>query len=385
MLMTRTAKTFPAFDALRFFAALAVVLFHYALLVDGYSRVPLPLRNLMIGGPIALPFFFILSGFVLQHAYKFRTPDTPGRQKVFWQARIARLYPTYFLAWLIFLPMAYLKFCQHGTSGLKTFGISGLVSLFAVQSWTPWSQSWNGPGWSLSVEAFFYFCFPWLVSACAKLKTSVLLSISCFAWIAMMAITSLHVLNAIPDNLWNDAIRSNPLLWSPLFIIGIAAYRCQEGVESWRPRNAVLVGTACGVILLVAIAFVPGPVREILITSGATPLLVMIILTATHPTVGAMRIFNYPMLSRLGAASFVIYIIQAPLWHLYAASADRLWLAQRTTMPLFSFLLFLVLLLTLASLLQSVFEKRAREWVLAHFETRPTARDAALPPNIEAT
>src|ERR1700692_2558742 len=86
------SETFTALNGLRFLAALAVVIFHYAPRVDVYHQVPGFIRNLINEGPAAVSFFFILSGFVLAHRHLYgnsRVQSAPA----FYRARFARLYP----------------------------------------------------------------------------------------------------------------------------------------------------------------------------------------------------------------------------------------------------------------------------------------------------
>src|ERR1700690_395889 len=65
----RKAETFTALNGLRFLAALAVLIFHYAPRVNTYNHVPDILKNLINEGPSAVGFFFILSGVVLAHRH----------------------------------------------------------------------------------------------------------------------------------------------------------------------------------------------------------------------------------------------------------------------------------------------------------------------------
>ena len=126
-------QTYRALNGLRFLAASAIVAYHYGPKTAGFSTIPTFFQNLVLTGPIALGFFYILSGFVLTHAYSDRVPQTPLSRRSFWFARVARLYPVYLLAFVLFIPMAYVKYIQHpanGISGIRTFLLGGTLILW---------------------------------------------------------------------------------------------------------------------------------------------------------------------------------------------------------------------------------------------------------------
>src|SRR5208282_2377784 len=81
----------------------------------------------------------------------------------FYWARFVRLYPIYLLSFLLYLPIAVQKYVLYPSpesTGHHTFVLSAVLSCLMLQSWTPLAQAWNGPSWSLSVEAFMYLMFP---------------------------------------------------------------------------------------------------------------------------------------------------------------------------------------------------------------------------------
>jgi peptidoglycan/LPS O-acetylase OafA/YrhL len=61
---------YRALTSLRFFAAIAIVAFHCAGEIKGIDLLPKPAKDLMNCGPLALCFFFALSGFVLSISYR---------------------------------------------------------------------------------------------------------------------------------------------------------------------------------------------------------------------------------------------------------------------------------------------------------------------------
>lgn len=90
--------------SLRFFAALAVLLFHSgssALISTGL--VPAPVANFLRNGDLGVSFFFILSGFILTFVY-YGKLGSGRRLMSYARARFARIYPVYALALVLMLP-----------------------------------------------------------------------------------------------------------------------------------------------------------------------------------------------------------------------------------------------------------------------------------------
>jgi len=152
--------------AVRFFAAYAVLLCHYA----GVLGLPEQTRFLtnFMGSAVAL--FFVLSGFVLSYTYE--RAFSSGRPGVLWSyvaARVARVLPVYWSCLAALLGL-YLVFGFGLSLGNQPDydhkGFSFAMNAFALQAWVPdWlvQQYWNAPGWSISSEFFFYACFPLLL------------------------------------------------------------------------------------------------------------------------------------------------------------------------------------------------------------------------------
>jgi peptidoglycan/LPS O-acetylase OafA/YrhL len=108
-------------------------------------------------GAIGVTFFFALSGFVL--TWSAREGDGA---RAFYRRRFARIYPSYAVACAagIVLTVVFFKGPLLGGPAASSF--------LLLQSWVPsktWYFSYNGVGWSLSDEAFFYLMFPLLIPA----------------------------------------------------------------------------------------------------------------------------------------------------------------------------------------------------------------------------
>lgn len=138
----------------RFVAALMVFIFHLQFLTQFQL------------GSAGVQFFFVLSGFILAYNYHSKlTVLNKENIKKFYIARFAKIYPLHFLTFLIAAPLVIIYFNPDGFYFLKLAFMSG-INLLLVQSFVP-SQStyfnFNGVSWTLSVEAFFYMLFPFLI------------------------------------------------------------------------------------------------------------------------------------------------------------------------------------------------------------------------------
>lgn len=152
---------FHALDVWRGVAALLIIFFHLS--ANGMFRGFPPIRN----SDLSVPFFFVLSGFVITHAYGQRL-GSRGDIRRFVTRRIGRLYPLHIvvLGALALLELGKWMLTHFGVpSGQAPFAggndIGSLIAnLFLLQAIIPMPDySWNGPSWSISVEFYTYLIF----------------------------------------------------------------------------------------------------------------------------------------------------------------------------------------------------------------------------------
>jgi peptidoglycan/LPS O-acetylase OafA/YrhL len=313
----RKSETFPALNGLRFLAAFAVVIFHYSPRVDVYTRLNDFVKNMIDQGPCAVSFFFILSGFLLGYRNLAGSSHQDKASDFYW-SRFVRLYPVYLLAFLLFLPVAAQRYPPNpppGAEGNHTFIFSAVLSCLMLQSWTPLAQAWNGPSWSLSVEAFLYFVFPFVALRASKLSRLQATALFVGSWLVPSGLAIAYVAHWIPDRTWHLYLTNDPLLWTPLFLMGICASRMVSGWKNLPERNAqVIWALGCLALILICLSW-PHRWNDVLVTGGIAPLLAAIILFCTRPSCWIARVLGARSLSKLGEASYAIYILQAPLWH----------------------------------------------------------------------
>lgn len=319
-----------ALTGARFFAAAFVVCYHYA--KPFYAGMPQPLTNIAETGYTAVGFFFILSGFVMTYSYM--TPDGRMRGSVssFWAARIARIYPAYLAAFIIAAPfnISNSTHLNGGALASAKLLLGGSAVLSLLQAWTPWTAwYWNYPAWSLSVEAFFYLSFPFLVPLAARLSRKQCLTLLPVVWLSALAVPAVfcagHASLATPVFGGAQlALEVNPLLRLPEFLMGILLGRVFVSGKVLRPQWLVLPGIAAVFALLSFSSSIPRP----LIANGlAAPLSAVVILGLAHGKGWLAQFLSLGPLVLLGEASYGIYIFQSPVASLVGidrATADPL-------------------------------------------------------------
>jgi peptidoglycan/LPS O-acetylase OafA/YrhL len=161
--LTAHRSSLKALTGIRFFAAFYVVVFHSRVSELCFEHGHAAAGNFFRNGFLAVPLFFLLSGFILAYTYEGQIEQQGGYRR-FWEARFARIWPVYALSLLL--------------SSVPSFAFPpariALASLLMVQAWNPFdigmAGAWNFVCWTLSAEALFYLVFPWLQTWIEQLR-----------------------------------------------------------------------------------------------------------------------------------------------------------------------------------------------------------------------
>lgn len=320
---------------MRFFLALWIVIFHQT--DDGYlsllmPQLPDPVFRFLRSGHTAVSLFFVLSGFVLSYNYELMVPWTSVQRLRFGIARFARIYPAYCVGLLLNAPFHLSGIVQAFSFATLTKEILvALSNLTLLQAWIPSiALSWNLPGWSLSNEAFFYFCFPFIGVVFWRLSFRQNL-IGLLFLILVNAVVP-GVLEAISrligygeysaggapgePSLWKNFISYNPLINLPQFCAGILVERIHS---SLRLANSGFInrgywlyipGIICGVLIIVSPWQFANPIAMLL------PFHALLILGFAFGGGSLARLLSTRPLIFLGNASYAMYIIhyQVAIW-----------------------------------------------------------------------
>lgn len=315
----RPKQSLNALTGLRFFAAMGVVFYHFALpILKGRSNV---LLNIASDGYIAVDLFYLLSGFILAYSYLSREGALQGTQRNFYVSRFARIYPAYLLAFFMAAPWdiaASLHANSLITAVVKLIVNGGLV-LTLQQAWTPWTAwSWNYPAWSVSVEVFFYILFPWIGVRLARLRPASALRLAGLLWVlAMAAPSALWLIKGITgpplvgDHL-QMAVEFTPIFRLPEFMIGILLGRAYVLGQLRRFNGNWTASVAAGLIFM-ALAFCPSIPHPLLANGLIAPLFALLIAGLAQGRGPIAWFLSLPFMVILGEASYGIYILQLPL------------------------------------------------------------------------
>lgn len=288
----------------RFIAAFAIVIFHFGLKIFPFSH-PL-VSPIFYLAKIGVSYFFILSGFIMVIAYH-------QKSKInfidFIKNRVARIFPVYLFAISLFV--------LHNAifGGYLNFK-DIILNVTTLQAWIPGKAlSLNYPGWSLSVEFFFYALFPFLFNLVFKkydLKVTALLILLFWAvsqlFFNIMVNTSFYQGYGSKSH---DFLYYFPFLHLNQFLIGnIAGFYFINNPQKRGNFDIVILGLILVLIILLRLNL-PLNYHNGLMAVVFVPLVLFVAYNQGFIT----KIFQNKTLIFLGEISFGMYILQVPIYY----------------------------------------------------------------------
>jgi peptidoglycan/LPS O-acetylase OafA/YrhL len=350
---------FLTLDGLRGIAAFAVILDHVS---------SATLQAWFPGRYLAVDFFFVLSGFVLAHAYGGRL-EVGMSPWAFMRVRLIRLYPLYLLglALGLILPILAVLRGWDGPGSLSEIAVVGAFAVAFLPSppiygWTGQHlYPFNGPAWSL----FFELVANLVYGLVARFLTWKVFAIALPIVAALVAFTVMRSDTVGPGWLWPhfDAGLARVLY---CFFAGVMIYRLRSVIR----LPAIPAWTA--VVALLAIFAVPavGEWRKAYDAFAAIALMPLLVMFASGAKVnGAVA----RACATLGLLSYGVYALHVPVMTLINFGLG----AAGVTLP-YGFML--VLLVAGVSALAAwvahhVYDMPVRRWLSA----RARARKPQLP------
>lgn len=290
-----------SFDFLRFLAAIVVINFHYGKTIFG-------LDHFFCAGQQMVTLFFVLSGFVI-YLSSSQKPDISFF--IFFQKRISRILPLYFLA--LFMMVIFFYFDNRIIDATSlTWHILGLHSLMPK-----YTLAFNYPDWYISTQIILYFLALPLFFAIKKCSLQQSLFFTILGWI----FTQIALILVLESKLQLDPITLRGLVfYFPTthlcsFALGMAAAKYFQNNTS-HPTNNFLISVFMFLILVLLL-------ENYKFLSDATGLNIPFGGSFFAPTFALalyifgkyanFEIFSNSTIKTLGDASFAIYILHAPI------------------------------------------------------------------------
>ncbi|NUY80985.1 acyltransferase [Flavobacterium sp. MAH-1] len=325
---------------------MSIVIFHYgkgSFLIDN-EYVSFIFRQANVG----VSYFFILSGFVMIVAYGNKGPVSFAD---YLRNRLARIYPVYLLA----------LFLTFGIELLKNKVVIGnyVLNLLMLQSWVPAKAlTTNGPGWSLSVELFFYALLPLLMNRVfskTKLKFNAFWIVG--FWLASQILFHLIVYEKLSVPLYRKSdILFNPIMHLNEFLTGNLAGLFFVSRLKNAQRNCLPAILAILFALVVLLKFPTGiDFHNGFLAVLFVPLIVFIAISndlVTRTISGKNFVF-------LGEISFGIYILQSPVMKIFTIVEHQLGLQKHVDFTVL-LLVRVTVLIAIAAVSYLYFEKPLR-------------------------
>ena len=285
----------------RFLAAIAIVIFHYGATVFPFSHSAV--NFLVSQANCGVSYFFVLSGFIMIVAYG-------GQEhidsKEYLKNRFARVYPLVALSALPYFFIALKSDRVHFTDVL--------LNLITLQSWVPGkATAGNYPLWSITVEVFFYLCFPLFFNTLYKRFSLASLTIMSLILLAASVGLQHYLLSSgmvdIATDAGHDLVYYFPPMHLGQFVVGnIAGLFFLKNKTA--KHNYDLPVLLCVILLVAALKL-----QLMDYHNGGLALLFAVFIYFLAGNTGFItRALNQKPLIFLGEISFAVYVLQAPVF-----------------------------------------------------------------------
>jgi peptidoglycan/LPS O-acetylase OafA/YrhL len=338
-----------ALDGLRGLAALIVVAYH--------ARAWFPYY--LPGSHLAVDFFFLLSGFVIAHAYDAKLENGSLGFWRFALLRIIRLYPLYILALVITVGSRW-GYMEPEDLRARTF-----FALFMVPNLAHEAPRWLVvASWSLFFELAINFAFALFHK---RLSTVVLLSASAVGFV-------LCLINAQHFGSFNFGFTWEGVQGG----LGRVLLSFPLGIVIYRHRNLLMSGIAWStwpsfVLLTLVLAFPTTPEMKPYYELFAVVVLlpaILVFAASAQP-----RPVSMPILAALGALSYAIYILHGVFLRILNTNLELK--DQITALQPWGGLALIAAMVPICLLLDKYYDMPVRRWLLAKTGNR-AARPAGL-------
>lgn len=358
-------------ESLRGVAALLVAFFHVA-----FSN-PVSGWNVVRNGYLLVDLFFVLSGFVMAHAYGARLQTRDDAREYLW-LRLGRIYPLHLVMTGVFLAIEVARWVAQtrgatlGTPAFSTnspFALLLNVVLLNAHGLTD-AMTFNGPSWSIGAEFWAYLVFAALslVGLRGRARAGAALAASLALYAGLWAV---H-----PQSL-DVTFRGGVVRCLAGFLLGLAVFELATLVR----RAGARLAEPLSFVGLAGLSAVLGcstqgsldyalPFTSALVIAGV----------AAAPDGRLSRALAAPPLLWLGKISFSLYMVHVALLRALTPVLQRLTRAELDATGLLQvppawglawLALYLAALLAVSAASYRFIEEPARRWFRARVQRAP--------------
>lgn len=273
------APRWHGIDALRGFAALYVVLFHYTFRFAELYGFPVDPALRIADGVTGVEVFFVISGFVIPLSLaRFR------RARDFVVARATRILPAYWIA----VALTFTVVCFAPLPGRTTAPWEALVNLSMLQELLN-VPAVDGVYWSLTVELLFYFWI-YLLWTSASRRPVVLAVL----WMGVALLVEMMA-REMDTAAWRYLAKFIVAPWTPFFCAGLIAWHA--ATRATADRESLL---GLGLATLLA-AMLHGATAAIVVAATSATLMLI--------AAGHLRWLRARPLVFMGTISYPLYLL----------------------------------------------------------------------------
>jgi peptidoglycan/LPS O-acetylase OafA/YrhL len=311
MILEKEPVQLVQLTSLRFFAALGVVFSHLGFLRTIDNPIRPIAETFFYEGYSGVSFFFVLSGFIICHAYEKRLKEKSISIKKYILLRLLRIYPLH----VFIIPFVFYLFFRNIPDYITCIAFN----ITLLQSWIPipmYYFSLNAVSWSLSVELFFYLIFIFIY----KVRNITLIKIA-LIWFIIIAVSLAVVIYQGNDkyvvngelNIGHWVFYINPIFRLLDFIVGILIYRCTNNKKE---DNYLDIKEVISILLLIVAMYVfttykfPEVLRAQILY---LPIMAFIIYSFSKGKGVISKYLKNKYFIMLGKASFSLYITHQPI------------------------------------------------------------------------
>ena len=293
------AERYVVLDSWRGICAILVALFHFPLQWHFQST------TFVRGSWLFVDFFFVLSGFVIAHAYAGKI-STRQDLVAFVIRRFGRLWPLHFALLIFVLGAALIKFTARGmgagieiTSNANNTPYSFLTNLLFLHSFGLHDTvTWNTPSWSISAEFLTNLMFGVAFLLAPWGRIPVALALAAVGAVDLLVFSEKNIDTSAQFGLFRCMYG---------FFIGYVIYRIAvaEGMPSLRGRRAASVFEfACVIAIALFVALASGSRWQML-----APFVFAVAIWVFAAEQGIVsRLLKMPAIAIIGLLSYSIYM-----------------------------------------------------------------------------